>query len=237
MVDYEEAIKKPFTDLGKLVLGIILGIIPIINWIVQGFIIENSGVGKNRPSKKMPEWKDLGDYFVKGFLSYVIIFIYMIPALVVFIVAFGYAAASLTTAFVGILPEGFFRSMMTGQTTRAEISQILSQHWMLIMPTIITLAPLILLGLVLLIIAIYLSPMGILNWLKNKKFGKAFDLSVVARKAFTVDYLIAWVIVGVIAVIIKEVLFFLPWIGQSIAFFVSGIIAYTLFGQIYREKK
>ena len=105
MVNYEEALKKPFTELGKLVLGIILSIVPIVNWIAQGFIIECSGLGKIKPSKKMPEWKDLPDLFVKGFLSYLIIFIYAIPAIIVFAVTIGYAAGSLMTAFVGVLPE------------------------------------------------------------------------------------------------------------------------------------
>lgn len=236
MVNYEEAIKKPFTDLGKLFLGIILSIVPVVNWFAQGYIIENSGLGKNKPSKKLTEWKDLPDLFIKGFLSYVIIFIYMIPAIIVFTIAIGYAASSLIAVFSGILPEGFMTSLMAGQFTNEQVRQFLSQHWMLALPTIITLAPLMLLGLVLLLVAIYFSPVAILNYLKNKKFCKAFDFNFVISKALTVNYFIVWIIAGIIAIILKAILFFIPWVGFAIAYFISGIIAYSLFGQVFREK-
>jgi hypothetical protein len=236
MVNYEEAIKKPFTDLGKLILGIILSIIPIVNWIAQGYIIENSGLGKNKPSKKMPEWKNLGDYFKKGLLSYVILFIYMIPAIIVFSIAIGYAAGSLLAAFGGVMPEGFMSSMMAGQVQREELRQLLSQHWMLALPTLITLAPILLLGLFLLLVAVYLSPIAVLNYLKNKKFGKAFDFNFVFSKAITGKYFTAWLVAGVIAAILRAVLFFIPWIGFAIAYFISGVIAYSLYGQVFKEK-
>ena len=51
-VNYEEAIKKPFTDIAKLIIGIILSFIPIIWWFAKGFILESSGLGKIKPSKK-----------------------------------------------------------------------------------------------------------------------------------------------------------------------------------------
>jgi hypothetical protein len=236
MIKYEEALKKPFTDLGKLILGIILSIIPVVNWIAQGFIIECSGLGKNKPSKKMPEWKDLGDFFVKGFLSKIIVLIYMIPAIIVFLITVGYAVGSLISAFAGVLPEGFMSSMMAGQVASVEIRQIMSHNWMLVLPTIITLAPLILLGLLLLLVALYLSPIAILNYLKTKRFGKAFDFNFVTSKAFTSKYFIVWLITGIIVAILNAILAFIPWIGSAIAFFISGVIAYTLFGQVFREK-
>jgi hypothetical protein len=236
MASYEEAIKKPFTDLGKLILGIILSIVPIVNWIAQGFILECSGIGKNKPSKKMPEWKDLGDYFVKGFLSYMIMFIYMIPAIIVFLIAIGYAAGSLMTTFIGVMPEGFMSSMMAGQVTNEQVKQLISQHWMLALPTLITIAPLLLLGLILLLVAVYLSPIAVLNYLKNKRIGKAFDFNFVISKALKTNYFVAWLIAGIIAAILRAVLAFIPWIGFAISFFISGVIAYSLYGQAFREK-
>lgn len=236
-VNYEEAIKKPFTDFGKLIIGIILSIIPIVSWIAQGFIIESSGVGRNKPSKKMPEWNNIGDYFVKGFLSYVIIFIYAIPAILVLSVSIGYLVGSVFTSLSGFLPAGFFSSVVAGQITREEIRQLVSQNWMLIMPTLIRAFPFILLGLFLLLVALFLAPIAILNYLKNKRFGKAFDLSYVTHKAFNGQYFIAWIVVGVISIVISTVLSFIPFIGHAIAFFVSGVIAYTLFGQVFRETK
>jgi len=236
MVNYEEAIKKPFTDIGRLILGIVLSLIPIVNWIAQGFILESSGVGKTKPSKNMPEWKDLGDYFIKGFLSFVITFIYMLPAIILFISIAGYAAVSLMAAFGGVMPEGFISAMAAGNLPRGEIAQFFSQNWMLALPTLVNLAPLILLGLFLLLVAIYLSPIAILNYLKNKKFGKAFEFSFVFKKAFTIKYFIVWILAGVIGLVLKTILSFIPWIGAAITFFITGVIAYSLYGQVFREK-
>lgn len=236
MVNYEDAIKKPFTEMGKLVLGIILSIIPIVNWIAQGFILECSGVGKNKPSKKMPEWKDLGDYFVKGFLSYVIMFIYMIPAIIVFMAAIGYAAFSFMAMFSGMASQEMINSMAASQMSRPELAQFISQNWILLLPTLIAVAPLLIIGLILLLGAAYFSPIAVLNYIKNKKFGKAFDFNFVFKKSFTANYFIVWIIAGVIGMVLKAILGFIPWIGFAIAYFISGVIAFSLFGEAFREK-
>jgi len=236
MINFEEALKKPFIDLSKLILGIILSVIPIVNWIAQGFIIETSGMGKNKPSKSMPEWKDFGDYFVKGLLSYVIMFVYALPAIIVFSAAIGYAAASLVTTFTEIMPQGFMSQMMAGTIPKEQAAQLFSQNWMMALPTLITVAPLIILGLVLILAAAYLSPVAILNYLKNKRFGKAFDINFVTKKAFTSTYFIAWFIGGIIGIVLSAILSFIPFIGPAAAFFIKGVIVYTLYGQAFREK-
>lgn len=233
-MDYESAIRKPFTDGGKLVLGIILSIVPIVNWIARGFMLECSGVGKSKPSKSMPEWKDLGYYFVKGFVSYVVAFVYAIPAIIVFVITASYAIGSLASIIMGAIPMGF-NSMMPSQIGE-ELRLAMSQNWMQIIPILITAAPLVGLGLILLAIGMYLYPIGVLNYLKSKDLGKAFDLSMVTKKALTVNYLIAWIVSGVIFLAIQAVLSFIPLLGSAIAFFVAGVISWDLFGQAFREK-
>jgi len=240
MVKYEEALKKPFTDLGRLILGIIFSGIPIVNLISQGFILECSGLGKNKPSKKLPEWKKFGDLFVKGLISYIIIFIYMIPSMIVLTVAMGYAATSILPVLVGVMPEGFMSSLMAGQISTMELRTALSENIVFLLPSLITVGlatlPLVLLGLVLLFTSVFLSPIAVLNYLKNKKFAKAFDFSFVITKALTGKYFLGWVVAGVIAIVLKLVLSPIPWIGPALAIFISGVIAYSLFGQIYRER-
>jgi hypothetical protein len=241
MVNYEDAVKKPFTDLTKLFVGVILSAVPIINWISQGFVLECSGVGKNRPSGKMPSWKGFEDLFVKGFLSYVIMFVYAIPAIVVFTATVGYTAAYLFPTFSGMIPEGV-STVSISQVSSQGVSQIFSQNWMQLLPTIagmsILLIPMIMLGVLLLLAAVYLSPIGILNYLKNRKFGKAFDLGLVTSKALTGKYLLSWLIAAIVAMILKSVLtvWLGPWVGAAATFFISGTIAFSLFGQVLREK-
>lgn len=40
MVDYIENIKKPFSDVKTLIIGIILSIIPIVNLLVSGYVLK-----------------------------------------------------------------------------------------------------------------------------------------------------------------------------------------------------
>ncbi|MFH1786436.1 MAG: hypothetical protein ABH829_02205 [archaeon] len=57
-MNYETAFKKPVTDVKKLVIGVILGMIPVIHWIAKGFYLNCSNVGKVKTGDKMPEWTD-----------------------------------------------------------------------------------------------------------------------------------------------------------------------------------
>lgn len=218
MVDYEQAIKKPFTDIVKLLIGIVLSMIPIIHWFAKGFILESSGLGKTRPSKKMPEWKNWRDLFIKGLLSDIIFLIYAIPAIVIFLIGVGYAAASLIETYFGTV-----------------LGQNIAQNWVLAIPSLIAAAPIILLGFILMLIAIYLIPIAILNYIKTKRFSAAFELNSVFKKAFTGKYFVVWLAAIIITAIITIILSFIPIIGPGIAFFITGVIAYSLYGQIYKE--
>lgn len=237
MVNYEDAVKKPFTDLGKLFLGVILSAVPVINWVTQGFVLECSGVGSNRPSRKMPGWNKFEDLFIKGFMSYLIMFIYAIPALMVLTLSIGYTAAYLLPTFIGLMPEGVATTIGAGG-----MREIFAQNWMQMLPTLVTMSavliPMVLLGVLLLLIAIYMSPIGILNYIKTKKFAKAFDLNFINKKVFKSKYLLAWLVSVIIAMVLKSVLtlWLGPWIGAAATFFISSTIAFSLFGQVFIEK-
>ena len=226
-VSYEQAIKKPFTDIAKLIIGIVLSIVPIIHWLAKGFILECSGVGKAKPSKKMPDFKDWGYLFIRGLASDIILLIYAIPAVLVFLVGAG------TTA--GTLAGGIARSIFTPTASPEDVSKLISQNWYLALPAVLKLAPIMILGFVLLLIAFYLTPIAVLNYLKTKKFSEAFSLSEITKKAFTGDYLVVWIITLIITAIITAILLIVPLIGPQIAFFITGVISYSLYGEIYRK--
>ena len=226
-VDYEQAIKKPFTDIAKLIIGIVLSIIPIIHWLAKGFTLECSGVGKTKPSKKMPEFKEWWYLFIRGFASDIILVIYAIPAILVFIIGAGVFIGSLAQG--ALIPEGF----MEGETE--VMSQLISQDWYLALPTLVQLAPIMIVGFILFLVAVYLTPIAVLNYLKTKKFSEAFNFSKIIKKAFTGDYFINWLIVTVITGIITFILSIIPWIGPGIALFVTGVIGYSIYGQVFRK--
>ncbi len=88
MVEYEKAIKRPFQDIKKLLIGAILSIIPIVNLIASGYIIK---AAKGTMDKKddLPEWEDWGNLFMTGLVVAVIGVIYMIPGLAAFLLSLG----------------------------------------------------------------------------------------------------------------------------------------------------
>jgi hypothetical protein len=228
-MNYEVAIKKPFTDLGKLAIGIVIGVIPIINWIARGFTLECSGVGKYKYSKGMPEWKDIWYYFVKGLASYIIAFVYALPAIIVFSLTAVYAIGSYV-ALGGLMPG--WNNAIPDQLFRNWVMQ----NWTQFAPVLAAMAPLVILGAVLLFLGLYAYPIGVLNYLKTKSFGKAFDMKVVKATAMNKKYFLAWVASGVIAIAVNAVGSLIPIIGTSVAFFISGVIAWDLFGQAFAKK-
>ena len=222
-INYEEAIKKPFTDMIKLIIGIVLSIVPVIHWLAKGFILECSGLGKTKPSKKMPEWRDWGYLFMRGLVSDIILLIYAIPAILVFLVGAGTA--------IGSLAETGFMSEKSAGT----VSQLISQNWYMALPTLLEIAPIMIFGFILLLIAFYLTPIAVLNYIKTKKFGEAFSLTKITKKAFSADYFVVWLIVLILTAIVTIILSIIPAIGPQIAFFITGVIAYSLYGQILRK--
>jgi uncharacterized membrane protein len=96
-------------------------------------------------------------------------------------------------------------------------------------------APIFLVGLLLALIASFLTPMAVLNYVKNKRFSAAFDFGTVSRKALTGKYVLAWAVVIVLALILGTILSFLPILGVAIALFLLSVISYSLYGQVYRK--
>lgn len=81
-MDMGKAFTYIFDDenwIAKIVIGGILGIIPIVNFMVLGYMVEtihNVAQGLERP---LPEWSGFGEKFVKGLVVFIIFFIYTIP--------------------------------------------------------------------------------------------------------------------------------------------------------------
>ena len=81
-MDIAKAFTYIFDDeswITKILIGGILGIIPIVNFAVFGYMVEtlrNVAQGLERP---LPEWSGFGEKFVKGLMVLVIGFIYSIP--------------------------------------------------------------------------------------------------------------------------------------------------------------
>jgi len=90
-MDIVENIKYPTTDsewIKKILIGGILLIIPIINFIIGGYYIKTlRGSIEGKPG--LPEWDDWGDLFITGLMVAIIGLIYMLIPLIVLFVSIG----------------------------------------------------------------------------------------------------------------------------------------------------
>lgn len=97
MVNYSEAIKRPFSDIKKLLIGIIIQLIPIVNFLAMGYQLKCAKLAMKK-NYKLPEWTDWGDLFVKGLLAVIISLIFLIPVLIISVVIGGAAIFQLLSA-------------------------------------------------------------------------------------------------------------------------------------------
>src|SRR5574341_339638 len=68
----------------KVLIGGILLIIPIVNFVVIGYALTTlKNVADGQPTP-MPEWSDFGAHFMKGLYAFVGILVYFLPAIVVY---------------------------------------------------------------------------------------------------------------------------------------------------------
>ena len=236
MVEYVEALKRPFSDLNKLLIGVILGSIPIANLTVMGYTLVSTGFTKEKVDKdSLPEWKNYSDLFMKGLVAAIIGLLLFLPNTLVAFGAFGTIATSpvLNQMLGGISPATWNR-IFTGQITDIEMQDWFAENWTQFIPILVSATPFIILGTVLAIIASYIMPVIILGWLKEDRVGAGFRWEVV-KKALTTDYLINWIVVGIFGLILSALLGWIPLLGSGITMYVTGVFSYTVFAEVYER--
>ena len=80
-MEISKAIKKPFSDWGKFAIGSLLGLIPIVNFAVNGYGLQNVKEQKKLPDFSFQSWvlglKCIGVGFVYGLLTLLILLPFM----------------------------------------------------------------------------------------------------------------------------------------------------------------
>jgi len=235
-MNFSKALNKPFTDMKKLVIGILLSMFPIIRWFAKGYILECSDVKNKKSSNKMPEWKNIFDYFVKGFMATLISIIYMIPVILVSLfTALGFILY-LVNVYVGhIIPRGMLEQVFLGNVPAEQLALIIQQNWTPIIPALVNFTPVAIFIGFLAILAYYLIPIATLNYIKTGKLENAFKLRNIGKKAFTSDYFTVWIITVIVTIILTMLLAWIPVFGFGASFFIAGVFSYTLFGEVYKR--
>ena len=236
MVDYLEALKRPFSDMKKLLIGIFLGSIPIVNLIVVDYTLVCTSLTKIKVEKdNLPEWENYGDLFKKGLIAAIIGFILFIPNSLVLFGAFETVVTSPTVnQMLGGISPDTWNKIFTGEITEMQIQDWFAQNWTQFVPLLVSATPFIILGIILGLIASYILPVIVLEWLKEDSFTAAFRWEVV-KKTLSMDYLVNWIVVGIFGMIMSALFSRVPLLGTGIVVFVSGVFSYTIFSEIYEE--
>jgi len=84
-MDYGKSIKFPLDDpswVTKVIIGIVIGFIPIVNFAQQGYGLEIIRRVARGEEEELPAWDNFGSYIVQGLAVSVAVFIYSLPAMV-----------------------------------------------------------------------------------------------------------------------------------------------------------
>ncbi|MEM2962690.1 MAG: DUF4013 domain-containing protein [Candidatus Bathyarchaeia archaeon] len=193
-----EYAKKMARDAGRWVLLIVLGVIPIVNWIVMGYWAR---VVKETPaSEEPPRLEGYGSMWVQGIKIIVAGIIYMIIPIALIV-------AGLATA----IPWGMMRRPMAGLTAFPFLSGLA-----LVMFTVA-----VVVSFLIAIIAV----MGIVHMIKQDRFTKAFAVSEILATIGRIGWgsYILWLIVLFVISIIYSLIGGIPYIGWLVTLVLSPL--------------
>jgi len=208
-----EFAKKLSTDVGRLIILIVLDFIPVANWIVIGYAAR---VLREAPgSQTPPKLENYGSMLIDGAKIFFASFIYMlIPT--IFIVA---GAASVLGGTFSLQEQSAASGIVLGGTGLV----------------------LFLVGIILAFFFLILLGVAIAHMVKTGKFGKAFafgELISIIRGIGWGKYL-GWVIVtSIIALLVGGLAGRIPYVGWLISAIISPFLTVFIFrslGDLYND--
>ena len=184
-MNFGAALSKPFSNITNFVIALVLYIIPILNIItIPGYFIRIANRTMNKDDS-MPGFENFGELIIDSIKYIVISIVYMIPAIVVFVIALGSILLTILSAIT-----------MAG-TAEAAQTEIINA----VITGLTTVAGLVKLAIILGILGMILIVSGIMNYAKTKQFGKAFAIVENFKNFFTGGFIVA-IIVSIVLWII-----------------------------------
>ncbi len=211
-VDYT---KRLFSDIGRLVILIILDIIPIVNLIAIGYFAK--AARESPGSNDVPRLEGYGEMFVQGLKVAVAVILYMIIPLVLIMAG----------AFTVALGLGSGWMMGTSYGWRM---------WALSPLGII----LIIVGIVVAFFVAIIAAIGIIHMIKLNSLGKAFAFNEILKIIGKIGWgrYLGWLIIMFVLGMIVGTIGAIPYVGWLISLVISpiyGVFAARSAALIYTE--
>ena len=208
-----EYAKKLFSDVGRLVILIVLDLIPLVNLIVIGYAAR---VLRESPGTEAPPiLEKYGDMFVDGAKIFVASLIYMFIPLVLI----GSGAAALVTAIAARGGQDFLKGLLLLGGTGLVL---------------------VFVGVLLAFVMLIVLAAGIAHMIKTTRFGKAFAFgeifSIIGRIGW-IRYL-AWVVLVAVISVMVGAIGSIPYIGWVVAAVIAPVVMVFFFrslGILYSE--
>lgn len=223
----ENAIKLPFTDMKKLVIGSVIAIIsyllgayfapgnvaifmivPIVYFFVSGFQIE-AAKKAFKGKFELPEWKGFGSLWTNGLKIFVITMIYLVPANIVLWLS-------------GV--EKVMSSVDPSQLKDALMSSPGTIGYLII-------------GGLLTLLTLYILPAAQLAFAKTGSLRDGFRVGNAFRKAFSGKYFINIILLGIYSMIVTIILSLIPYAGYPISQYIVGVTWFTGLAEVYAKLK
>jgi hypothetical protein len=180
---------------------------------MAGYGLETMRMTSEGENNRMPEWGQFGDYLWRGLMTSVISFLYLLIPGCFMIAGFG-------GAIIGMLGGAARESVALG-AGGATVGLALGG-----------------VGTVLLAVFSFFLPMAILRYGRTLQMGEAFNVGGVIGDIMKspVDYLMCWLVPGVVSFICNSVLGFtgIGLVLSPAVIFYTTILGGQLLGQYYR---
>ncbi len=205
----------------KLLIGMLVSIVPIINFALLGWVIDIMRNVSRREPLPLPEWDDFGEKFIKGAILFVVGLIYSLPVLLI-------------VCPMMFLP--FLRGDI-GQDGRQAITS------MFVGTTLALTCVISLYGLLL----SFLMPAIYLNFARKGTFSACFEFGEIWRSMSRNlgDYIVAWLIIIVVGVavtfligLVAGIVAFIPccgWILSWVLLGSAGVYILAVFGHLFGQ--
>jgi len=209
-LDIGQELRSPMLDedwLKKVIIGGILSMIPIVNFVVYGYVLRRFKMAMMGEAQ-LPEWEGWGEMFVLGLKYIVVSIVYMIIPLLVLLVMV--VSSGVGTHGLGA-PEVWSPSAM--------------------------IAPVFVVYLVLSAVFFFFVPMASARLAATSSMGEAVRFGDIYRRIRMVfgDYLTGYVVLIVI-MLAASLVGLIPFVGWVLTVFVSFyvlLVLASIFGKLY----